>query len=257
VILELDSVASTQEEAKARAKEGCAHGVVVVAVEQTAGRGRRGRTWASGDHGLWLSMVLRTSTPMSRASRLSLCACDAVATVLEKAGARVHVKWPNDIMIASTGTSSMAPHPTLGPFRKAGGLLIEAVDVDASGPRPATLRTAILGIGLNLTRPAGGFPAEIAASAGSLDDAGLVLGRLELATRLREGLMNVDDGANDDGDFARVRSRLARASATLGRRVCVDGIEGLAVGFDDDGALQIEGAGGELHTVHAGDVMLA
>ncbi|MDP2344197.1 MAG: biotin--[acetyl-CoA-carboxylase] ligase [Deltaproteobacteria bacterium] len=240
-------VESTQENARARAKEGCAHGVVVVAVEQRAGHGRRGRAWSSGAHGLWMSMVLRVDLPWARALRLSFCVCDTIATVLGEAGAVVSVKWPNDIMIPSTTTQ-----PRLGPFRKAGGMLIDCMEIEDQ-----RLRTAILGIGLNLTTPAGGFPPEIAEIAGSLDDAGLLLPRLALAERLQSKLMSVADVAADDSAFAGVSARLSACSATLGRQVRVDSLEGLAVGFDVDGALRLRDAGGELHTVHAGDVMLA
>ena len=242
MILERGTVASTQLEAKAAAAGGCAHGVVVVAAEQTAGRGRRGRDWLSGPHGLWMSMVLRIDLTMARASRLSLCACARIAEALTEAGADVHVKWPNDLLLPSTTT-----HPLLGPFRKAGGLLIEAVDVD-----DGRLRTAVLGLGLNLSVPAGGFPPDLAAAA-----LGLAIDRLALARQLRVLLLGVAGDADDDDAFAAVRERLAARSATLGRRVRVEGVVGMAVGFGDDGALLIDGDDGTLHTVHAGDVMLA
>ena len=249
MIIELASATSTQEEAKARARDGCEHGTVVVAHTQTAGRGRRGRTWLSGPHGLWMSMVLRLDLPMPKAARLSLAASSSVADVLHDVGAVVSVKWPNDLMIASTTT-----HPALGPFRKAGGLLIEAVDVD-----DGRLRAAVLGLGLNLSAPPGGFPPELADSAGALNEVGLDLDRwsaLALATQLQGGLSKLGE-VDDDEAFARVRDRLARRSATLGRRIRVDDVVGVAKGFGDDGALQIEGDDGEVLTVHAGDVMLA
>ncbi len=252
MLIELDTVTSTQQEAKARAQEGCAHGVVVVAAHQSAGRGRRGRTWLSGPHGLWMSMVLRLDLPPSCAPRLPLSACALVAEVLQAAGTAISVKWPNDLMVPSTTT-----HPTLGPFKKAGGLLIEAVDVDARG-----LHTAVVGLGLNLTTPALGFGPALEKTAGTLEEGGFDVdgcSRLGLAARLQRALMEVASSTSDDA-FAGVCARLALISATLGRRVCIDGdaqVSGMAVGFGDDGALQIMDDAGQLQTVRAGDVMLA
>ena len=252
-LIALSLVTSTQAEAKAQAHQGCAHGVVVVAQEQSAGRGRRGRTWLSGRHGLWMSMVLRVDLPMTRAPRLSLCACAAVADVLHKAAVDVFVKWPNDLMVAAPTS-----HPVLGCFRKAGGLLIEAVDVE--GDR---LRTAVLGVGINLSAPAGGFTADLGDSAGALTDAGFdveALPRLALAALLQTALIHIAPHT-DDAAFAAVRQQLSARSATLGRVVRVEGppcIVGTAIGFSSDGALQIEDHNtGEVHLVHAGDVMLA
>lgn len=234
---------STQEDAKALAKDGCDHGVVVVADVQTGGRGRRGRAWVSGPHGLWMSIVLRTSLPMPKAPRLALCACDVVARVVVDKGADVFVKWPNDLLVPSTTT-----HPVLGPFQKAGGLLVEAVDVDAT-----TLKTAVLGIGINLRVPDGGFPDDVKdVAAAALVD--VDVDKLGLAEELQRRLRSIEDAVVDDGEFAAVRSRLAERSATLRRRVSVDGLSGTAVAIADDGALVIEGDDGRRRTIHAGDV---
>ncbi len=265
MIIHRATTSSTQEDAKALARDGCAHGVVVRADEQTGGRGRRGRGWLSGPHGLWMSMVLRLDLPMARAPRLPLCACAAVAHVIaahtDNGGADVFVKWPNDLVVAAT-----TAHPLLGPFRKVGGLLIEAVtiaghssahstgDTEKQAGQGSVLRTAVLGIGLNLTTPVGGFPFDLQASAGALDDAGLrLLDPGPLAAALRLALLDVGAAADDDA-FAAVRAKLAARSATLRRRVSVDGISGRAVAIADDGALLIEDDVGVVTAVHAGDV---
>ncbi len=252
----LGTTTSTQEIAKTRADEGKAHGYVVVADVQTGGRGRRGRAWSSsGPHGLWMSMVLRTSLPMAKAPRLALCAADVIAGVVVEFGgggvnggvnSGVFVKWPNDLMVAST-----TEHPVLGPFRKCGGLLVEAVDV--KGP---LLRTAILGLGLNLRVPndaeGGGFPDDVAdvAAAAFVGD----VDKDALLNRLQRELMSIEDACLDDAAFAEVRDRLSLRSATLRRRVSVDDVHGTAVAIACDGALVIESDDGRRHSVHAGDV---
>lgn len=258
----MPQTSSTQEEARALAARGCAHGTVVVATTQTGGRGRRGRSWLSGPHGLWMSMVLRTSLPMARAPRLPLAACVAVRDVVTAAGsAPVSIKWPNDVLVPSTSV-----HPVLGPFCKAGGLLIEAVDVKSAGDGGARLLTSILGVGLNLWRPRDGFPADLGGVAGVLFDGDdrFVGGpdddviarerfRLDLAQQLQARFARLEDDVDDDA-FAGVRQQLKQHSATLGRRVSVDGVSGRAVDLQDDGALVIEGDDGRVCAVHAGDV---
>lgn len=250
----LAKTTSTQEEAKARAAEGCVHGAVVVATEQTRGRGRRGRSWHAGDGGLWMSMVLRLDVPMARAPRLPLCACAIVADVLrDVVTGAIFVKWPNDLLVPSPGE-----HPRLGPFRKAGGLLIEAVDVSGGH-----LHTAVLGIGLNLRAPAGGFPVDLKDDAGDFgfggtdaadfDEAAFAAARIALGRRLQTRLLGIADDIADEA-FAVVRAQLTQHSATIGRRVSIDGTTGLAVGLKDDGALLVEGDDGVVLAVHAGDV---
>lgn len=243
MIEHLATTTSTQEVAKARAAAGCDHGHVVVADVQTGGRGRRGRAWSSGPHGLWLSMVLRTSLPMPKAPRLALCAADVVAGVCNDRGGDVFVKWPNDLLVPSTTV-----HPVLGPFRKCGGLLVEAVDV-----RGPLLRTAVVGLGLNLRAPDDEAVRDVAAAA---FDAAVVVDKDALLAALQTALRAIEDAALDDAEFAAVRARLERRSATLRRRVTVDEVSGTAVAIADDGALVIEGDDGRRTAVHAGDVIV-
>jgi BirA family biotin operon repressor/biotin-[acetyl-CoA-carboxylase] ligase len=261
-LVELETTTSTQEHARALLRDGAAHGTIVVARAQTAGRGRRGRAWVSGPHGLWMSLVLRSEAglPMTRAPRLPLLAADVVVAVLGAHGRDARVKWPNDILLEDpTATAA------LGPFRKVGGLLLEAVDVDSGGggadgvPR---LFTAVLGLGLNLRAPAGGFPDEIAATAGALwpdnddgDDDAPDARRRALARAIGAALAGrLPRDADDDDAFAAARARLTVRSATLGRRVQIDGVCGLVRALDDDGALVVRDDEGVDHVVRAGDV---
>ncbi|HEY1098689.1 MAG TPA: biotin--[acetyl-CoA-carboxylase] ligase [Myxococcota bacterium] len=248
----VDDTASTQDDARALVAAGCVHGTAVVAKRQHSGRGRRGRSWFAGEHGLWLSVVLHVEVPVSRAPRIPIAACVAIAEALDAtvgaaagAASSVFIKWPNDLLVpaADTGTA-------LGPFRKAGGLIVEAVDVDAT-----TLKTCVLGVGINVRAPDDGFPDDVTATAGHLarafdDDARVALARAVVASLL-------DIGARvDDDAFEHVLTTLKARSATLKRRVTVEGITGRAIDFDHDGALVVLADDGRRHTIRAGDVAL-
>jgi len=245
-VVVVDDTGSTQDDARARFDSGCAHGTAVLAKRQHSGRGRRGRAWFAGEHGLWLSVVLHVDVPMAEAPRVPIAACMAIADVLRGHGADVFIKWPNDLLVpaADTGTA-------LGPFRKAGGLIVEAVDV-ADG----RLKSCILGVGINLVEPDGGFPDDVVATAGSLASVGYVDGdRVALATALVAALMGLSSWTGDDA-FIEVLATVKARSATIGRRVVVEGVAGRAIDFDFDGALVLLLEDGRRQVIRAGDVAL-
>ncbi len=254
-LIALAMTSSTQAYARDLLEGGAPHGTVVVAREQTAGRGRRGRVWASGPHGLWMSFVVRGALSMACAPRLPLVAADVVANVLVARGVDVRVKWPNDLLVPDANAASQ-----LGPYRKVGGLLLEAVNTGPADGFDVALRGAVLGVGLNLRTPRDGFPPDIAGTAGALSDVAPSFGvdddeqRLALALSLQEALSHALPGGALDAAFAATRARLVARSATLGRRVHVDGLSGVAVDLDDGGALRVRDDDGVIHTVFAGDV---
>ncbi|OGQ14120.1 MAG: biotin--[acetyl-CoA-carboxylase] ligase [Deltaproteobacteria bacterium RBG_16_71_12] len=243
-VLRLDQVDSTQRAARALVHDGAPHGTLVVARRQTVGRGRLGRAWHSDEGGLWLSMIIRGALPATRAPRLTLGAAALALDALDALGARAAVKWPNDLLLPHP-----SPTPRIGPWRKLGGLLLEGVLLDGG-----VLRAAVLGVGINVRRPPGGFAAELAELAVSLQDAGVdveVDAVLDaLAPRLQAHALD----AIDDAPFTTVLAALRVRSATIGRRVEIDGVVGLAERLDDDGALCVRDDAGALHTVRAGDV---
>lgn len=127
-------VTSTNDLARDLAASGAGEGTAVLALEQSAGRGRLGRRWASPPGGLYLSLVLRPDLRMERWPLIGLaCSLGAAAAAEAHAGAPVRVKWPNDLLLDG---------------RKVGGILIEVAG-DA----------AVCGIGLNINPP-GAPPAE-------------------------------------------------------------------------------------------------
>jgi BirA family transcriptional regulator, biotin operon repressor / biotin---[acetyl-CoA-carboxylase] ligase len=145
-----ESIGSTNDEAMRRAGEGAPEGLVVRAEIQTAGRGRQGRVW-HGARGLSLmfSVLLRPGLPVASFPLLALAMADAVAAAGEDmSGARLEVKWPNDVCHEG---------------RKLCGVLAEARAVTPGAPP-----VLVLGAGVNVNQGHEDFPREVAGAATSL-----------------------------------------------------------------------------------------
>ena len=249
---------STNADLLALAADGAGEGLVLVADHQTAGRGRRGRTWeAAPGSSLLVSVLVR---PPAAAVELvtPAAAVAAVEAVGEVVGSAPRIKWPNDLVV---------PAVDGGQDRKLAGILAEAAwppgaDI-ASGwraPSASTRVPVVVGMGLNVL--AAGRAPELDATALACDE----LGEAGGAPPSREGLLTawltaLDRwyGAAIDPDrgaelWAAWRSR----SATLGRRVRVDlGVEDLvgeAVDVTDHGLLVVRTLEGDLRILAVGDV---
>jgi BirA family biotin operon repressor/biotin-[acetyl-CoA-carboxylase] ligase len=208
---------STNERARALAGRGAPHGTLVTAAEQTAGRGRQGRTWtAPAGRALLCSLVIRDPVRL-----LPLAAGVAVAEV---AGPAALVKWPNDVLVGG---------------RKVAGILVEG--------RPQE-GWAVLGIGLNVALRDADFPPELRYAAGTLGlepgDVEPTLGRL--LERLERWLV-----ADADAVLEAVRGR----DALLGRPVRWAGGAGRGAGIDRAGRLVVETEGGAV-ALDSGEVHL-
>jgi BirA family biotin operon repressor/biotin-[acetyl-CoA-carboxylase] ligase len=220
--LHLRRVDSTNVRARGLAAAGAPHGTLVTAAEQSAGRGRQGRTWtAPAGRALLCSLVIRRPPRL-----LPLAAGVAVAQAVEAvAGGQALLKWPNDVLIAG---------------RKVAGILVEG--------RPEE-QWAVLGIGLNVALRSDDFPPELRDTAASLE---LDPGALEptLAGLLRALERWID--APSSSVLAGVRSR----DALLDRDVRWSAGRGRAAGVDDDGRLLVQTdsgpralAAGEVHLI--------
>jgi len=237
-VLRFDSLPSTNTEAARQAALGAPEGLCVVAREQTAGRGRRERSWASPkDAGLYLSVVLRPTLEARHWPLITLAAALAVRDALEEAcGLGADIKWPNDLLAGG---------------RKLCGILAET----AEGARG---RAVVLGIGVNLRR--GSFPEEISDTATSVEDQ---TGRAPDAEQLLEALVRSlgrhYEALHADGGAEEVLRDWQRHSTYAhGRRVRValaeETFEGTTRGLDPDGALRVETDDGAVRIVRAGDV---
>ncbi len=241
------STASTNDDALAWAAEGAPEGAWIVAGSQSAGRGRRGRVWASPPGaGLYLSVVFRPrgGTPADDPAMSLLTVMAGVAAVeaiADATGVRATLKWPNDLVVESPDA----------PARKLAGILAEGVMV---GPR---LSAVVVGLGVNL-RPSA-YPPEIAARAVALEtlagraiDPDSVLVALLGALARRRGALAEPQGGADLLDTWRAWSPSA-AGARIRWRQQEQVCEGITAGVDETGALRVQTRTGEARLV-AGEV---
>ena len=241
VIRSFPSVDSTNERALAMAAAGAPDGSVVVAAEQTAGRGRRGRAWHSPEGGLYLSYLVRDVDAIEKPALLTIAAgVAAVRAIREATGLRADLKWPNDVVTAD-------------PPRKIAGILAEA---SGAGNR---LEFAVIGIGVNVSTAS--FPPDVAARASSL---AVELGREVDRDALQTALIAALDGEiarlRAGGHEALIREWSEASPSARGRRVSwvsQDGVlTGLTAGVDEEGALLVTTPHGPERLV-AGEVIWA
>ena len=216
--LHLRTTTSTNDRARALAAAGAPHGTLVTAGEQTAGRGRQGRTWSAPPGStLLLSLVLRDPPEL-----LPLAAALAVAEV---AGDEAQIKWPNDVLLGG---------------RKIAGILAEGRPQDG---------WAVLGIGLNVALRVEDLPPELHGTAGTL---GLEPGDLEPALQRLLGALERTLGLGG----ARLLEAYRARDALRGREVSWAGGRGRAAGIDGEGRLVVELSGGGRTALSAGEVHL-
>ena len=233
-ILYYPRITSTMEMAKQLAKEGMAEGTVIIAGEQTEGRGRLGRTWLSPPEGsISLSIILRPH--MSHLPQLNMVASLAtLRSITTVTGLKPRIKWPNDILLNG---------------KKVSGILIENTFEGAQ------LKAAIVGIGINVDFDSASFP-EIAAIATSLSvEAGRSVSAQDLMTSL---LRTFDEAYGDLRQAGTVYDAWLPLVETLGKRVTVrwgDSIEeGCAESIDVKGNLILRRSDGSTVALTAGEV---
>jgi BirA family biotin operon repressor/biotin-[acetyl-CoA-carboxylase] ligase len=227
------SLDSTNRYLAAEAEAGCAPGLVAVADEQTAGRGRLGRTWIApaGASLLASALLAGDAPPEERHLALVAAALAAIDAVDAHCGFRPRLKWPNDLVVDD---------------RKLAGLLAEALPGGE----------IVVGMGLNVEWAT--FPAEIEATATACNREGHAAPRDELLVAWLRELDRRLTGLAVGGPES-IRSDQVAASATLGRRVRVEWakgrLEGDAVALDALGHLVVRTSDGTEHSVGAGDVV--
>jgi BirA family biotin operon repressor/biotin-[acetyl-CoA-carboxylase] ligase len=236
-LVALDSVDSTNEEAKRRARAGAEDGTLVWARAQTQGRGRGGRSWASPPGNLYMSLILQPDCAPSDAAQLSFVAALGVGAALGEVVppmVEVRYKWPNDILLNR---------------RKAAGILLETESVTRD-----RLDWLVLGVGINVAT----HPAETAFPATSLHHEGAdeVTVEMLLEAFARHFLSWVNRWL-DDG-FGPVRLAWREEAHGIGEKIQVRlpnaELAGMFEDIDADGALLLRRADGALQRVTAGDV---
>lgn len=227
------SLPSTNLALKEAAIEGAPHGTVLVALRQTAGRGRLGRHFYSPEGNIYMSVLLRPDLPLSvYAGRLTTLASLAVARAIESVcGLSPTIKWVNDLLLDG---------------KKVCGILAEAVTT-------AQDTAVILGIGINVAKQV--FPAELSDIATAIGNHTLPPDRAKLIAAVLNELADLDP-ARPRLWIDEYKSR----SAVLGQRIRVlphgkPAYEALAVDIGEDGALIVE-KNGETIAIASGEVSI-
>lgn len=237
----VESTGSTSADVLALAAAGAPEGTVVVSDEQTAGRGRMGRTWVSAPGaGLWFSVLLRMDgTERRTAGLVPLMAGVAVADAVGRAGVPAVLKWPNDVIVEHRAGGA-------GPGKLA-GILAES---DGAG-------AVVVGIGVNVSQDASALPVP---EATSLRLEGAAIARSDLLVEVLSGLHDhLADLREADGE--RTMAEYRRLCVTIGRQVSAtlpsgEVIVGEALDVADDGRLGIHQPGNTRY-VAAADVIHA
>jgi len=232
---------STNAQARRLAEDGAAEGTVVIADQQTSGRGRLGRFWLSPPGvNLYLSIILRPTFPPRDATSMTFLSAVAVAHAVAEAGPFVpQLKWPNDLLLDG---------------KKVAGLLNEM------NAETEQVHYLVLGIGVNLNMATAQFPSDLRTPATSLLAAGGVeVSRRMFTQNLLRHLDNLYDQYLREG-FAPIRAAWEQHCNMIGRQVEVDSppqrFVGTVYGIDAIGALLVDVPGGGRERVLAGDVRL-
>ncbi len=232
-IAHLDAVDSTNAEARRRAIAGARGPLWISAARQTAGRGRRGRSWDTGAGNLAATLLLRPEAPPAAAAQLSFAAALAAADMAQRFApqALVTVKWPNDV---------------LGEGRKLAGILLESGDDNGFW--------LAIGIGVNLAH----FPADTEFPATALAALGVTAPLPETAlTVLAARFADWHDAWRENGFEALRDAWLARADRLGGRiraRLPREEQSGVFEGIDASGALLLGQGPGRVRAIAAAEV---
>lgn len=236
-----DSAGSTQSIAIALAEKGKTN-AVVIAEQQSGGRGRMKRKWLSPRGGIWMSVVLKPAVPTATSTMLPFVAAIAVCEAIrESTGLAANLKWPNDVMVAG---------------KKAAGILL---DLSAEAE---TVNYAVIGIGINANVDASklkidreGRPAVTSLR----DELGRDINRLQLVKILLEKLEHFYLMLERSGSPAIV-AEWRKRSDMVGKKVTVlqqgKSRHGTAASINDDGSLVVRTADGDMNVV-SGDVLVS
>lgn len=231
---------STNMEVKRKALDGAKEGLVVLAEEQTAGRGRRGRSFASpSGTGIYMSFLFRPAPEQSSdvvliTTAASVAVCRAIRTVLHE---EPSIKWVNDVYFRG---------------KKICGILTEAISDFESG----RIDTVVVGIGINYREPQEGFPDEVRDIAGAVCSDGDTVPRNTLVSAVINELFSLYEGLADKTYM----SDYKRWSNVLGKKVRFssgnDWKYGIAKDIDENGGLVIGLEDGSEQILRTGEITL-
>lgn len=235
-IVTMKTVDSTNEEIKRRANNNADSGLVVISCEQTAGKGRLGRSWSSNEGGVYFSILLRPELPPNDVSGITLAAGLGVCLAIRKfTGLKAMIKWPNDVIIGN---------------KKICGILTEMT------AQTDMVDYVVIGIGINVLNDS--FPEEISKKATSLkiesgEETDLSLFMHEIIYALDKAICSYLFGISQD-DMQLYKSMCA----TIGREVSLtrgwEKLLGTAIDITADGELVVKLKNGKKIMVNSGEV---
>lgn len=235
-IYHFDQLTSTNEFAKSLTSNNRA---LVIAEEQTAGKGRRGRQWFSGKGGIYCSYLFSPRLSLEEITIIPVIAALSVSLSIESLyDLEPKIKWPNDVLINK---------------RKVSGILVELIG------EPDKIARVVVGVGINVNQNAKEFKGELETKAVTLKElSGKQVDRKILLTEILTRLEKLVKEFNDKPD--RVIDQLKKYSCVLNREVIIEStrnqIKGTAVDLDSSGALILKLEDGSLKRVMSGDVSL-
>lgn len=239
-IIYLDSTASTNTYAKKAAEEPFQGGTVIIAEEQTAGRGRLGRHWISTKgKGIWMSIILKPDILPVDAPKLTIAAALAVAKAIKSCcRLEARIKWPNDIVAGG---------------KKLCGILTEmSAEADE-------IKYVIIGIGINVNMEIKDFGPEVSSIATSIRiESGRAVSRKALAASVLNEFEEIYGDFIKDGSIKPLLDEYKIKSAVLGKNIRViskkEEIIGLAVDISEEGHLVVRLADGSHREIMSGEV---
>ena len=236
----LEETGSTNIDAKKLAEEGAPHGTVVVAKQQSKGRGRRGRTWQSpAGAAVYMSLALKPDFAPDKASMLTLVMALSVAeAITELTGLEAKIKWPNDIVVNG---------------KKVCGILTEmSAELDY-------IHHVVIGVGINTNHSPSEFDEEIRQTATSLKiESGQAVSRAAMIERVLFHFEKDYDTFVRKMDLSELQEAYQKYLINLNAEVKVldpkGEYTGIARGINETGELLVEKRNGQIEAVYAGEV---
>lgn len=195
--------------------EGASPGTIVIATQQTAGRGQWGRQWSSAAGGLYLSMAIAPNLPAQQSYQLTLGSAWGITTALRDRGIPVEIKWPNDLILCE---------------HKLGGILTE------TKVQQGQITKAVVGVGINWANsvPANGINLQ----SFQADQMGAMITSLEMLAAVT--VIGIASGSQRlQAEIDTLIPDYEKLLINMGRLVCVDGHSGIIVGVTSTGDLRV------------------
>jgi len=235
----MDVVPSTQDELRRLAEQGAAEGTLVIAEQQTKGRGRMGRSWVSpAGKGIWMSLLLRPPVPLPLTPQLTLLAAVALSRAISReVQVEIGIKWPNDLLVNG---------------KKISGILLESAAEDER------LRYIVVGMGISVNLDAEDYPDDLLVKAISLKMAsGNKISRSNLIASILDEFERLYELYLEQG-FAPIRSLWEAHTVTLNNETTLytpqGTLQGIPRGLDEMGGLRVELADGSYRTIYSAEI---